>query len=759
MDRILDIQVLDLSMGSGHFLVEALNRITLWVTGILKQHPDHPLLSEIESDRRTVIEGQRSKGITIDESLLTADILLKRKIMKSCIFGVDLNPMAVDLAKLSLWLDSFATGVPLTYMDHHLKIGDSTIGLFLDELKDKQNTTLDDWSPGAESSRMICDVASSPDITVDQVRASEDLYNKYRKSLEPTRRILDALTASKINSKILPKKGANEFIHKFGRHSKTETAEFRRARKTVNELAEKHRFFHWEIEMMDAFTDSRRGFDLIVGNPPWDKVKPSDDEFFTPYNAMFRSLKPKTKKKKIAEQILKDPTVSTKYEKYKNEYKEKSIFYSTYDLQGSGDKDLWKLVLERASDIVSENGVISMVIPSQLVANTGAVYLRKSILEKEILSLYIFENRRKIFPIHRSYRFLLLSVRNNAGSDEFSAGFYLHCLQSLDDNTSEKEKFGTLTKSRIIESSPDEYIIPEIIGKESDLLAKMSQNDSLENGIGDGWSMNLTSGFHKTNDADLLLENGRGWPVHEGKTIHQYNHEWQSHDFTANRTKGLKREGKKRVFARKHIDYYSSCRLVFRDISSPTAMRTTVAAIVQPHAFYTNTLRSFVLKYGGKIATGLEYNAKISYLCGVLNSLCFDFASRAKAQLHLSTIIKSLPFPKPIHEKRISKLAAMMTVGTSPSPEFEGFAESMRIPNIPLTPAQRIETAAEIDALVAHSYHLTSDEYRTVIDSFPAFKRNPKLYDLDEIKWDNKNLKEFYGEMAELAFEYFKEIS
>ena len=753
MDRVLDIQVLDPTMGSGHFLVEALNRITLWATGILKQHVDHPLLSEIEQDRRTVIDGQRDMGITIDEGLLTADVLLKRKIMKRCIFGMDLNPMAVDLAKLSLWLDSFAIGVPLTYMDHHLKTGDSTIGSFLDDLKDKKNATLDDWSPGAESNRMICDISSSPDITIQQVRASEDLYHEYRRSLEPTRRILDALTASKIDPKILPKKGASEFIHRFGRYSKTETAELARARKTVNELAERHRFFHWEIEMMDAFTDSRRGFDLVVGNPPWDKVKPSDDEFFTPYHMTFRDLKPNTKKKKVVEQVLKDPAISEKYEEYRNQYKEKSAFYSTYELQGAGDKDLWKLVLERAMDTVSENGVMSVVIPSQLVSNTGGVHLRKSILEKEILSFYVFENKRKIFPIDSRYRFVLLSVRNSAGLDKFPAGFYLHHLESLNDDTREREKFGALSRNKIVESSPDEYIIPETTGKESDLLEKMSQNGSLENGIGDGWSMNLTRGFDKTNDAGLLLNSGKGWPVHEGKTIHQYNHRWANHEFTADRKKGLEREGKRRAFAGRHVDYYNSYRLVFRRVSSPTNIRTAITSIIPPHTFYTHTLNSFVLKHDGKIVTGSEYNAKMSYMCGVMNSLCFDFVTRTKIQMDLPTIIKSLPFPKPIHEKRISKLAAMMVVGT---PEFEGFAESLRVPNVPLTPAQRIKTAAEIDALVAHSYGLTSDEYKIVIKSFPAFKRNSRLYDLDKITWDNKNLKEFYGEMAELAIKYFE---
>ena len=281
IDRLLDIQVLDPAMGSGHFLVEALNRITSWVTDILEKHPNHPLLDEIEQDRKTVLEEQKKKGVTIDENLLTPDVLLKRKVMKRCIFGVDINPMAVDLAKLSLWLDSFAIGVPLTYMDHHIKVGDSTIGMFLDDLGDKQNSSLDDWTLSNESSKMLHDVASSSDVTIKQVHESEEKYNEYTKSIEPNRNILNALTASKIDPSFLPKKSKMEFIHNFGKYNKNESDEYIKARKIINDLADRHRFFHWELEMNDAFTDSRRGFDCIVGNPPWEKIKPDDIEFFT----------------------------------------------------------------------------------------------------------------------------------------------------------------------------------------------------------------------------------------------------------------------------------------------------------------------------------------------------------------------------------------------------------------------------------------------------------------------------------------------
>ena len=113
--------------------------------------------------------------------------------MKRCIFGVDLNPMAVEIAKLALWLDSFAIGVPLTYLDHHIKTGDATIGMFLENLEDKNNMSLDDWMPGTESSKLLEDVSSSSDVTVSQVKQSEATYEEYMKSVRSSVRVLDAL--------------------------------------------------------------------------------------------------------------------------------------------------------------------------------------------------------------------------------------------------------------------------------------------------------------------------------------------------------------------------------------------------------------------------------------------------------------------------------------------------------------------------------------------------------------------------------------
>ena len=517
IDRMLDIQVLDPTMGSGHFLVEALNRLTSWATETLRKHPRHPLMREIEHDRKAILDEQGRLGITLDQNLLTPDVLLKRRIMKRCIFGVDLNPMATELAKLSLWLDSFAIGVPLTYMDHHIKTGDSTIGSFWEELEDKSNSTLDDWMP-TQSNEMITSIINSSDVTIGQVHASEDMHRQHVNSITPTKQVLDALTASKIDATWLPKRSRAEFIHRFKNNANADPPELVKARKTVNELSQRRRFFHWELEMMDAFTDARHGFDCIVGNPPWDKPKPSDDEFFSQYEPTFRDLPLKTKKNERKEKLLKNAEISALYDKYKKGFEEKSQFYKTYDMQGVGDKDLSKLVLETALGLVAEGGTISMVFPSSILSSAGSDYIRKELLEKDIQQLYVFENKKKIFPIHSSYRFLLLTLRNKKGTDKFPVGFYLHYLKSLNTKEMEKEKFGVMSKKDIGKISTTN-VIPEILGNNMKILAKLAAvKNPLGKGLDDGTQILFSRGFDKTNDAGLFRNDGTGWRVYEGKT-------------------------------------------------------------------------------------------------------------------------------------------------------------------------------------------------------------------------------------------------
>lgn len=758
MDRLLDIQVLDPAMGSGHFLVEVLNQITGWATGVLEKYPNHPLLGEIEKDRKLIISTQKEQGITINQSLLTHDVLLKRRIMKRCIFGVDVNPLAVELARVSLWLDSFAIGVPLTYLNHHIKAGDSTIGAWRSDIGGAKGRLLDDWMDATDRIGDIIErVSHSADVTIQQVRSSEDAYDEYERMMASHKTMLDVYCAAQIDDRTIPKmarKNLPGYARRFADQNVGDE-DMRHTLAETRDLRDRHGFFHWELEMMDAFTDARYGFDLIVGNPPWDKPKSSDDEFFTRYYPAFRSISTKAKKNAKQEKILRDPAIKADYDSYLLSFKERSAFYKTYAMQGDGDRDMWQLVLERMFGLVSRGGVISVLIPSQVLANTGSSDMRAKILDSDIRQMYVFENRKKIFPIHSSYRFLLLTMRNVDGPDTFKAGFYLHNLASLKTDDVEHDKFHTVSKKAIHTISPDTLQIPEVGGAHMGILARLSGGHTLDSESDGGWNIAFSSGFHKTNDADLLKEGGRGWPVLEGRNIHQFNHRFTRPVFTTTMSVGLRRERSKRVYGNGCRDFYHSFRISFRDISGPTNTRTVVAAIIPPQRFHMYSMRTIVMTRNGRFEGSNDYNRRTAYLCGIMNSTPFDFVARSKTQMHTSTVIGAIHVPNGTYYDKIAELSARLSVGAD---EFEGFAESLRMENVPLSPPERIHMTAKLDALVAHAYSLTIDEYQTILDSF-KFDENPALLEAESADLnDNKTLRQFYGEVRRLAPQYYGEI-
>ena len=658
-----------------------------------------------------------------------------------------------------MWLDSFAIGVPLTYLNHHIKAGDSTIGSWRKDIRDAKDQMLDDWMETTDRVGEIIDrVSRSADVTIEQVRSSEDAHDEYERGMGSHRVRLDVHCAAQIDERVIPKKAHKNkagYIRRFT-NQKPSDEDMRQTLARTHVLRNKYKFFHWEFEMMDAFTDSRYGFDLILGNPPWDNVMPYDDEFFPQYYPAFRSISPNTKKTTQRNEILKDLKIKTDYDEYILAFKDKSAFYRTYKQQGRGHKDMWQLLFERMLYLVGKGGIISVLIPSQILSNDGSAKMREKILDSDIRQMYVFENRKKIFQIHSSYRFLLLTMRNTDGPDAFKAGFYLHNLSSLETNKNELEKFHTMSKEVIRRVSPDTFQIPEVGSRELNILAKMSGGNTLSSESDDGWSVAFSSGFNKTNDADLLKDSKKGWPVLEGRNIHQFNHAFARPEFTTTMTAGLQREKRKRVYGRNSRKFYHSFRLAFRNISSPTNMRTIIASIIPPQRFHTHSVNSIVLTSNGGFERGNEYNRKTAHLCGILNSMAFDFVARAKLQVNTPAAIRDISFPSKLHHDEIAKLAARLSVG---SDEFEGFAESLRVDNVSLTPPERIRTTARLDALVAHAYGLTREEYQIILDSF-KFTENPALLEAKSADLnDNKTLRQFYGEVRKLAPGYYDDIA
>ncbi|MGQ9736284.1 MAG: Eco57I restriction-modification methylase domain-containing protein, partial [Thermaceae bacterium] len=278
LDTLLDIKVLDPAMGSGHFLVGAVDYLSERFAELITELKAEPV-EEALAELRTQVEGQlKGYGLEVLRGELSDTNLLKRLIAKRCIYGVDLNPMAVELAKLSLWLDTFTVGVPLSFLDHHLRHGNSVLGVskaeFLRWVAPIWRAKIEAQMEKATSK--VHTLLNVRDLTLKEVDQSEGLYAEAEKALLPVRRALDAYAAGLFAPK--PKRGEtphpflearrellsldlHDLADEFGVHGE--------GLREAIAFAGKRRFFHFEIAFPEVFERENPGFDAVIGNPPY----------------------------------------------------------------------------------------------------------------------------------------------------------------------------------------------------------------------------------------------------------------------------------------------------------------------------------------------------------------------------------------------------------------------------------------------------------------------------------------------------------
>ncbi|WP_434685470.1 Eco57I restriction-modification methylase domain-containing protein [Pseudanabaena minima] len=287
---LLDIKVCDPSMGSGHFLVEAVDYLTDELILILNQYPEsNPILEMLNQTRESILENLAQQGIRISPDRLEPTQLLQRVVMKRCIYGVDLNQMAVELAKVSLWLHSFTVGAPLSFLDHHLRCGNSLIGTTVKEAEAsmvKESTGQFNLLAGPfvgllRAAEIMRGVSILSDATFAELEQSEKLFRQFDQAAKPYKQLLDIYV-----SKFFGLKRADHFLRVFGTNAisadltkmnKADAAVYKNAQK----LSDEKHFFHWDLEFPEVFIDlenarwqENAGFDAVIGNPPYGLIEP-----------------------------------------------------------------------------------------------------------------------------------------------------------------------------------------------------------------------------------------------------------------------------------------------------------------------------------------------------------------------------------------------------------------------------------------------------------------------------------------------------
>ena len=369
VDDLFDLKVLDPAMGSGHFLVEAVDficdRILGEREGFLRAFPWNPVTRFLQDTREAIITEMERQGVAVDTGRLTDINLLKRHVLKRCAYGVDLNPMAVELAKVSLWLDCFTIGAPLSFLDHHLKCGNSLIGTTVQEIESelaKQTKGHAGTLFGGPFQGLLAATASIeqlrriPDATVEQAERSHSLYADFERVQAPYKAALDIWVSQHFgNSKAREylTLAGGDLVDQIRSGGKGLSPEYRQAITEGDNIGAEKRFFHWDLEFPEAFVDLERstwkrredqGFDAVVGNPPYDVLATKELGYdSSPYLNYFRSM-------------------------------------PVYIQAARGKINLYKLFICRAITLTSLSGGLSFITPMALLGDEQARDVRQMIL-------------------------------------------------------------------------------------------------------------------------------------------------------------------------------------------------------------------------------------------------------------------------------------------------------------------------------------------------------------------------------------------
>ncbi|MEI6259319.1 MAG: hypothetical protein WCR46_05350 [Deltaproteobacteria bacterium] len=565
-DELLKFKVCDLAMGSGHFLVDAANQMAGLVVS---------LFAEVETFRITNYElgitneqgkkGDNNSSFVIPNSSLNA---WRRRITRHCIYGVDLNPLAVNLAKLSLWLNCFATHHRLTFLDHHVRCGNSLIGIrslkqlatVPDRKKDgkkKKDDKVRKLFPNFQEYAAVLteagqDVQSISAMDEDETGEQKSVFDRAQQKVVLLKSLADLYTSYLMDGGIRP----DDYYELFYSLVKKEkinnplNPDLPKFLETVEIYQDRHHFFHWPFEFPDVFgPDAVGGFSANIGNPPWDIVKPNSQEFFSDYDSRFRSYDKQKANRESAKLTADNPIIAEKWEQYCNGFSEQSAYFKepvSYCALGKGDINTFKLFLEQFFTLLHDGGRMGIVVPSGIYTDQGCQPLRELFFSRSSIEfLYCFENRwPTVFSaVDGRFKFVTFGMQKGGSTDWFKCAFMEHDPERLPVIDADALK---MSMKQVKKFSPNSLAIMELKSQRDVDIITLIYGDLplLGEKVEEGWNVKLRMGdYHLTNDShkfnrieDLLgsiptsteeliiklLEHNH-YPVYEGKNCWFYD--------------------------------------------------------------------------------------------------------------------------------------------------------------------------------------------------------------------------------------------
>ena len=816
---VLNLKVLDPAMGSGHFLVTAIDFLSDYISELIEYVPVvpewlngeyvSPLVERIDAIRKDILKRADESGWVIDKAQFTDQAIIRRMVLKRCIYGVDKNPLTVELAKVSLWLHSFTVGAPLSFLDHHLRCGDSLLGLQIkdanEELYRLGTLFVSSAIQGAENAATGMQlIEEMSDTDISEVQQSIDLFSGVEGTTAVLRGFLDFvcglrwLTSGMSKSKrtkfeipinqVLESAPDNAYqLLSCGPDSTGEKASpFGILWNKAVSIARREGFLHWQVAFPGVWKQWQEqhpqgGFDAVIGNPPWDRIKLQEVEWFATRAPKIARLPTAAQRKKAIKELREqhDP-LADEFDEAKNRADEMGIMIRKsghYPLLSSGDINLYSLFIERAMNLIKPNGLVGLLTPSGIYADKTATQFFKSVSTNgQIAGLYDFENRRLgtglppfFVDVESRFKFCALIFGGEARSfAETRCGFFLDGTCTINDpdrcfplSPEDYARVNPNTGTAPIFRSRRDADITRSIYKRHPVLVDRSSGQEVK-----VWPVKYMTMFHMTNDsprfrtaAQLDAEGyypvqGNRWkrreelylPLYQGRMIQHFDHRANSIRVNLNNTHNP--YVSEPVSDAQHADpdflpqtqYWvpasdveqvlpqsKGWTLGFRDICRPTDIRTMIASLV-PWAGYGNKLPLLI---GKNYSLTAQLAAR---LVSNLNSLVTDFVVRQKMQsanmnwyiLEQIAVISRTNYNQQFGATTAHALILDHVLRlTYTSHDMAPFARDLGYDGSPFTwdEEERRHLRSRLDALYFHLYGLTRDDAGYVMDTFPIVRR------------------------------------
>ncbi len=534
----------------------------------------------------------------------------------------------------------------------------------------------------------------------------------------------------------------------------------------ILQLSRHYRFFHWHLSFPEVFRPTKLapdasgntgwdgGFDLVLGNPPWDALSPDAKEFFSAYDSQVR-FQDKSGQEQIIDGLLESPTIRAQWDTYCRDlyssvlfFKESGRFrlYAPGNL-GKGDFNVFRMFVEAALDLCADGRFAAQIVPEGLYNGANCMAIRQRLFDRFTLkTLLCFENAKEVWfkDVDSRAKFCLYSVRKGGKTISFGAAFNIRSEADLAAAFSGDAL--QIPVSVVHRFSPEALAVPELTSqREIDLAAKMYSRCPTfgDDSLGPPHHTYMAE-VHTGNDRDLFRDDANGLPVYEGRMIDHFDHRakayisgrgrsavWKELPFELDE-KAIKpqwhvAEDEVPAKARERVKRY---RVGFCNVGSPTNERTLCAAVIPPKTICGDTVPTFTLDDG--------YDWYALVWVAIANTFAMDFLVRQKAALHLTnTLVDSMPFPRLSAESNLSReLVVRSLLLSCTSPEMETLWRSLAANgwtdssiesrySIPVHDADvRAALMAENEAIVAHEvYGLSRDDLDYIMETFPIVKR------------------------------------